>query len=85
MNSSAETRTEIRALRRSLPAGLAQRNSAAIAHRLASSRIFEQSSNIAAYLGNDGEVGTEPLIQAIWAHGKDSYLPILRFAPEKRL
>jgi 5-formyltetrahydrofolate cyclo-ligase len=85
MKAPAEIRTEIRALRRFLPMELARRNSAAIARRIVGSRIFAQSRSIAAYLGNDGEVGTEDLIEAIWTHGKDPYLPILRFAPEKRL
>jgi 5-formyltetrahydrofolate cyclo-ligase len=85
MNSPAEIRTGIRNLRRALPEYLARRNSAAIARRLAGSRIFRQSQKIAAYLGNDGEVGTEDLIRAMWDEGKHTFLPILRFAPEKCL
>lgn len=85
MNSPAEIRSEIRALRRSLPAEAARRDSNAIARRLAGSAIFRSSRQIAAYLANDGEVGTEELIQFIWNEGKEPYLPILRFEPHKFL
>jgi 5-formyltetrahydrofolate cyclo-ligase len=85
MNSPAEIRRELRALRRALPEDIAREHSAAIARRLAGSGIFSQSRRIAAYLANDGEVGTEDLIRVIWEQGKDPYLPILRFAPEKCL
>lgn len=85
MNSPAEIRAEMRALRRAMPEALARRHSLTIAHRLAASGIFDRSQRIAAYLGNDGEVGTRDLIEAIWARCKDPYLPILRAAPEKCL
>jgi 5-formyltetrahydrofolate cyclo-ligase len=85
MTSPADIRTEMRALRRSLPQAIAHRNSEAIAQRLAVSPILERSHRIAAYLANDGEAGTEALFDAIWTRGKESYLPILRTMPARCL
>jgi 5-formyltetrahydrofolate cyclo-ligase len=85
MNSPAAIRSEVRALRRGLSERSAREKSAAILRRLAASPIFLQSRTIAAYLADDGEVGTNGLIEAAWAAGKEVYLPILRFAPEKSL
>jgi 5-formyltetrahydrofolate cyclo-ligase len=85
MNSPADIRTEMRALRRSLPRDTARRDSEAIVRHLAVSPLFERSRRIAAYLGNDGEVGTEPLFDAVWTRGKEGYLPILRSTPVRCL
>ncbi|CAH0541433.1 5-formyltetrahydrofolate cyclo-ligase [Vibrio marisflavi] len=38
---------------------------------------LKASQHIALYLSNDGELSTQPLIEALWNIGKQIYLPIL--------
>lgn len=47
--------------------------------------FIEAAQNIAAYLPNDGETDTGPLIAMLWERGKRVFLPLLRFQPHKHL
>ena len=43
---------------------------------------YQTSQHIALYLSTDGELDTRPLIDALWAEGKETYLPVLHpFSP----
>lgn len=40
-------------------------------------KIFDDCSRVAIYLTNEGELDTQPLIEYLWAQGKEVYLPVL--------
>lgn len=67
----------MRQRRRSLP--LRQKASAAqqLTHHILQTRLFQRASHIACFISNDGEINTEPLIQAAWQANKNIHLPIL--------
>ncbi|QSX37945.1 5-formyltetrahydrofolate cyclo-ligase [Shewanella sedimentimangrovi] len=50
------------------------------ASRAAASHVLDclpHAQRVALYLENDGELGTRPLIEALWAKGCETYLPVL--------
>lgn len=75
--SRFDIRHQMRQKRRGLP--LRQQASAArqLAHHVLRSELYRQARRIACFISNDGEIDTEPLIQAAWQADKDIYLPIL--------
>jgi 5-formyltetrahydrofolate cyclo-ligase len=85
MNLPADIRRQSRALRQSMPLVLASKKSLRIAERFITSPIAERGQQVAAYLGNDGEVETRAIIDSLWACGKACYLPILRSSPQRSL
>ena len=83
MDTPAERRAlrrEMRRRRRSLNRPERRAAARSLLHRLAGSRWFLNSRNIAVYLSNDGEIDLSPLVGRAWAMGKRTYLPRL-FGP----
>lgn len=39
--------------------------------------VFNDCSRVGIYLTNEGELDTQPLIEYLWAQGKEVYLPVL--------
>lgn len=70
-------RQTIRQARRQL--SLEQQQSAAeqVMHNALHHPKIVQANNIALFLSFDGEINTKPLIHALWAQGKQVYLPVL--------
>ncbi|MDH3647921.1 MAG: 5-formyltetrahydrofolate cyclo-ligase [Gammaproteobacteria bacterium] len=84
---SAEHRKDIRVRMRRARREIdgQQRTSAAadLCARLTASEFYESAQHIAAYMPNDGEIDTWPIIRHAWGSGKTIYLPVLQ--PETRL
>lgn len=70
-------RAQLRKNRQALDANTHQTLSATICKKCISHTAFQKSQRIACYLANDGEVSTDPLIEAIWQSGKTGYLPVI--------
>ncbi|HYE34872.1 5-formyltetrahydrofolate cyclo-ligase [Methylocaldum sp.] len=85
MNLPADIRRQIRSLRQNLPPELAREKSLHIAEHFISSPIIGRSRRVATYLSNDGEVGTQAIVETLWSCGKACYLPILRSSPQRSL
>lgn len=75
--SMEQIRTRICAQRKQLPQQATAMATAAACHRLLQLPEFANAIHIAAYLAVNGEIGTEPLIQAAWQQNKRTYLPVL--------
>ena len=72
-----QIRKSIRATRRGLtPEAQDKAAQQIIAHTLNHPKIA-QAKTIALFLSFDGEINTRPLIQALWDHGKQVYLPVI--------
>ncbi len=67
----------MREQRRSLSAHDRKRYSKLLARKLAKTSLFRNSTHIAFYLANDGEMDLAPLMQLAWRMKKRVYLPIL--------
>lgn len=87
LNSIAAQRRALRNARAKLEP-LAQHRAAQKLLRVASALpLFNASHHVALYLPHDGEIDPIPLIERLWARGKNCYLPVLgranvlRFAP----
>ncbi|MGX2042006.1 5-formyltetrahydrofolate cyclo-ligase [Methylocaldum sp. MU1018] len=85
MNLPADIRRQSRNRRQNLSPALAREKSLRIAERCTAMPILGLSQRIGAYLGNDGEVETQAIIESLWACGKACYLPILRSSPGRSL
>ena len=78
-------RQQIRKQRRALSDAERNQASALLCERLAGSRLFQHSKDIAFYLPNDGEIDLTMLIEHAWGLGKHCYLPVLAEPNTKRL
>lgn len=81
-NMSAHTTTnslrqQKREQRRQLSSSQQAKHAQQLAERLLRHSLFIDSQNIAAYLSNDGEIDTAPIIEQAWNLGKQIYLPVL--------
>lgn len=85
MPSPSEIRAQARAARRNLTGEHERSLSLELAERLIESPFFQNNRHIGAYLSNDGEAGTERMIQEIWRQQKHCYLPILCEQPRRQL
>ncbi|WP_337840593.1 5-formyltetrahydrofolate cyclo-ligase [Rheinheimera sp.] len=76
-SSRAELRTLTRQRRRALSDAEQQQAANELTIRLLHWPELASCQHIALYLTNDGEISTQPLITALWARGKNLYLPLL--------
>lgn len=87
MSTRAEQRQQLRDRMRRLRHELDEPNRAmaadALCARLHQNELYKSAQHIAVYYANDGEIGTDPLIQQAWTEDKAIYLPVLQ--PEKTL
>lgn len=70
-------RQALREKRRLLDTTVHQQLSARIAANLMNNPVFQNSQEIACYLPNDHEVDTRIIIDSIWQHAKNCYLPLI--------
>jgi len=63
--------------RRALPAGERLRLSESIARHASRALARSRATRIACYLANDGEADLAPLVERLWAIGRDVFLPVL--------
>ncbi len=75
--STAEIRQLIRNQRQNLSTDMQQQHSAALCQHIIKHKRYRNSSHIACYLANDGEIDPAPLIEHAWFAGKNIYLPVL--------
>jgi 5-formyltetrahydrofolate cyclo-ligase len=89
MNQSPDTsllrqsiRNQIRKARRELtPEQQAEASQSMVSQVMAHERIAA-AQNLALFLSFDGELDTQPLIEALWQRGQQVYLPVLHpFSP----
>jgi len=73
----ASWRRRLRERRRAIDPDEARRLGMRIRDHLRSLEAWHRAGSIAAYLANDGEVPTEPIVQAALAADKRVYLPIV--------
>jgi 5-formyltetrahydrofolate cyclo-ligase len=73
----AAWRRRLRERRRAIDPGEARRMGARILEHLQKLDAWQRARSVAAYLANDGEVPTEPVIDAARAAGKRIYLPVV--------
>ncbi len=78
MYDPQQIRCQIRSQRRALSAQEQKRHSQAMTSILTKSKLFRNSTNIAIYIENDGEMGVTQLVSIIFNLGKRCYLPVLR-------
>jgi len=83
--SKTELRRQLRARRAALTRRQQTRAAANLARHVTATHCFRVSRRIACYLPNDGEIDPRPLIERIWALGKDCYLPVLSHTPHEHL
>lgn len=77
MQNRQQLRTQMRQRRMALSASEQQNAASALVQQFLQQTMLMQAQHIALYLSNDGEINTTPLIEALWAAGKQVYLPIL--------
>ena len=75
--SSTEIRQLKRGQRNTLSASVQQQHANALCQNIKQEKIYRNSTNIAFYLANDGEIDPSQLIEHAWFLGKNVYLPIL--------
>lgn len=76
-SSKNQLRKLLRQRRRALSPHQQKIAAAGLCRQLACLPLFLNSHRIAAYLANDGEISTQPLIELAWQLGKKIYLPVL--------
>jgi len=70
-------RQHVRLRRRALSPEQQQHDAQELLVRFQQIQSVIESHHIALYLSNDGEIDTQPLINWLWEHGKQVYLPVL--------
>jgi len=78
-------RQKIREQRRNLSESEREHAAFLLCERLAATKEFKRSKNIAFYLTNDGEIDLTLLIKHAWQQGKQCYLPVLAEPNTNRL
>jgi 5-formyltetrahydrofolate cyclo-ligase len=82
--SRSDLRKTLRKHRRALTTKQQQRAAGQLLSR-AKTLALHRAKRIGIYLESDGEIGTHPLIQWCWKHGKAVYLPVLHPLSHNRL
>lgn len=77
MPTRSELRQHFRNLRRQISAKACSDAELALLEQLRNSEWLPQHTHIACYLNHDGEMGTLPLINYLWAQQKICYLPVV--------
>lgn len=77
MQNRQQLRTQMRQRRMALSASEQQSAASALVQQFLQQTTLMQAKHIALYLSNDGEINTQPLIEALWTAGITLYLPIL--------
>ncbi len=72
------TRARMRRRRRSVKPDDAAAAARSLCDRLTACDFYRAARHIAAYVANDGEIDTRPVIEAAWRDGKSVYLPVLQ-------
>jgi 5-formyltetrahydrofolate cyclo-ligase len=85
MSTRADHRRQLRARRRALTEHERSRRSQALSRCVTRQGLFRNARRVAAYLPQDGEVDTTPLLELCWTLGKALYLPVLVPFLENRL
>lgn len=81
-----QIRKAIRQARRQLSPEQQQYAAEQVMHNALKHPKINQASHIALFLSFDGEIDTAPFIRALWAQGKQVYLPVLHpFSPHHLL
>jgi 5-formyltetrahydrofolate cyclo-ligase len=83
--SKIEIRQRLRQCRRELSADAREKAAEAVATRLAHTRLFHQSRDIAYYLPADGELDTAAIAEHLHHSHKHGYLPVLSRIGHDRL
>ncbi len=76
-NHRDEIRQLIRQRRRQLSQDQQHQSALKLVEQCMQQELFHASQHIALYLSTDGELNTQPLINALWQAGKSVYLPVL--------
>ena len=85
-HTNREIRQFIRQKRRSLSVAEQSLASTKVKEILLSHKKIIQARNIAFFLSIDGELPTQPIIEALWQAGKSVYLPVIHpFSPRALL
>ena len=75
--SPSDIRKAIRHRRRAIPLDLQQAMSLQASQLILSQAPMLTAKHVALYLSQDGELDTQPLIEALWEKGVQTYLPRL--------
>lgn len=78
-------RQRIRKQRRELPEAERLERAIRLAQQVSRTPLVRNSRHIAAYLAEDGEMDTWPLLEILWSAGKTIYLPVLACYPQRHL
>ncbi|MGF1754167.1 5-formyltetrahydrofolate cyclo-ligase [Vibrio makurazakiensis] len=73
----SEFRKQIRQIRNALPSEQQHAASLDLINQFSVLPNVKQARHIALYISADGELDTTPLIEWLWAQGKQVYLPVL--------
>ncbi|MGB1109547.1 MAG: 5-formyltetrahydrofolate cyclo-ligase [Gammaproteobacteria bacterium] len=77
MTELNDLRRQLRRARRQIPDSSRHLANQRLSRRVASYHRFRSARSVGAFLGFDGEVSTDNLIQRCWRMGKAVYLPVL--------
>ncbi|WP_298772601.1 5-formyltetrahydrofolate cyclo-ligase [uncultured Shewanella sp.] len=75
--SSSDIRKAVRYKRRAIPSDLQHAMSLKASQLILSQAPMLKAKHVALYLSQDGELDTQPLIEALWKKGIQTYLPRL--------
>lgn len=75
--SRSEFRKQIRQTRNALSSEIQHQASLDLIDQFSKQPELETAQHIALYISADGELDTQPLIEWLWAKGKQTYLPVL--------
>ncbi|MBX2859355.1 MAG: 5-formyltetrahydrofolate cyclo-ligase [Cellvibrionaceae bacterium] len=78
MKTKKELRKKLRVSRNNLSSQQQQKAAKYLAQRVASSRVFQRSKNIAFYSASDGEISLSPLLQIANRYRKKCYFPAVK-------
>ncbi len=73
----SEFRKQIRIKRNSLSSEQQTQSGIDLVKQCAQLDDIQSAQHIALYISIDGELDTQPLIEWLWAQGKQTYLPVL--------
>jgi 5-formyltetrahydrofolate cyclo-ligase len=75
--SLSPLRRQMRDARKALDPGAQKQHALALANQICRSRVFINSTRLACYLANDGEIDPHYIIERAWQMRKQVYLPVL--------
>lgn len=85
MHDKKLLRQHFRSQRQHLTASQQRTAELTLVEHIIHSQWFNDSRHMACYLANDGEIGTQTLIEHIWQKSKLCYLPVLPPASNKEM